>query len=321
MSLDLVENISNLVWPVARQLIKKPKRCRICITSSIVEKIDVDGLCESCKNWTPTKECCPHTEQDLSELIQNTEKAIVLVSGGKDSAYILERISNKYPKIKILGLTVDNGFMATNALKNAKNVCDKLNVDWICLQSKKTLFKDNIRNAFLSLNGKGCYSVVDFADGETIFSVAQELSKTLGINTIFGGLTLSQLQEIMGISNFYTNIEGFLTIHPLAVWQTSEAQIKKRVVDLKLIPSGQESATQSNSSLIPVMCWADIKNLGYSSFEPEFSRSIRAGRAKREDWLYVFETLSFAIKQGLLDKQVKQTLSQLDLTMDQIIHE
>jgi len=53
--------------------------------------------------------------------------AVVGLSGGKDSTYVLCQIVNKY-KLKVAAVTYDNGFLTDFAKESIKNTVNKLGV-------------------------------------------------------------------------------------------------------------------------------------------------------------------------------------------------
>ena len=54
----------------------------------------------------------------------------------------------------------------------------------------------------------------------------------------------------------------------------------------------------TNNDTIPVMLAVDVNVMGYSGFEPEFADLVRTGRAAREFWLPLFESLEYLGKRG-----------------------
>ena len=108
-------------------------------------------------------------------------------------------------------------------------------------------------------------------------------------------------------------------IFPFFIWDEAESRIRDMVINLGLIPRGQDSPLATNSSLIPLMGLVDMVRLGYSSFEPEFARMVRQGKAKRKPWLYTFETLEYAARTGrLLGRSVHEVMTRLSLTQESL---
>ena len=55
--------------------------------------------------------------------------ALLLFSGGKDSVYMLKRMRDEFPALRILAFTVDNTFMSPVAQENVAYLIRKLDVD------------------------------------------------------------------------------------------------------------------------------------------------------------------------------------------------
>jgi len=246
--------------------------------------------------------------------------ALFLLSGGKDSAYLLHRMRTEYPDLKLLCVTVNNGFMSSVAVANAHDVAERFQTDLLVHNASIGEFARVLRDAFLSLNGCGSYGVVDKADGDLIFATGRALAREMGIPAMIAGLSWVQLEQIMGITTFeMTEPAGPHSLFPLAVWRTGEQEIRQAVRDLRLMRPGSDSPVVSNSELILAMSVIDVLTLGYSSFEPEFAQLVREGKTDRQVWLHTFELLEFAATRGLLNKDLRRGLSKLGLTPEDVM--
>jgi hypothetical protein len=246
---------------------------------------------------------------------------LVLLSGGKDSAYLLHQLRKIYSKVKPLCVIVNNGFMSPFAIDNARYLCDKLHVDLLINNNYVLEFHKIFRDAFLHLKGRECYGVVDHADGNTIFMIGQEIASSLNIKYMLSGLTWVQLEKILKLNTFHFTNSGITQIFPMAVWRPSETLIRDIVKCYNLMLKGTEDPLVSNNDLILPMAVIDIINNGYSSFEPEFAQLVREGKADRNTWLYVFEFLEYFTRKGYLDKDVNKVLKRLDLSIKDVTNE
>ncbi len=323
-----LERVSEYLWPVIRFVIKKKRRCKNCILSEAYLPLK-NGLCEKCSNEIncfeekhfEASEDIKHKFHEKITSYQETDKryhCLLLLSGGKDSAYILYRMKLEYPGLRILCVFVDNGFSSPVAISNATYVADKFKTDFMIVSSYVDEFSKVFRQAFLDLKGRGSYGVVDKADGDFIFEVGQKVARDMRIPMILGGLSWVQLQKIFGIDGFELEQE-IPVIHPLAVWRVNEQGIRDEVQARNLLPRGNDNPVVTNNKLILTMCALDVKNNGYCSFEPEFAQLVREGKANRKTWLYNFELLEFATLNGFLDKEISDSLEKLHLTMDDVI--
>jgi hypothetical protein len=326
----LFERLAAYVWPAVRLVVKRSPRCARCILSDMYGPL-VDGICAECRKLStltaaPDRfECPPDIQPRFDELIRahisdRPYHAALLLSGGKDSAYMLARMRDDYPHLRLLSILVNNGFMSPTAIQGARHVAEKLQVDLIIVNNRIAEFERTLRTAFLALNGRGSYGVIDHADGMLIFKTGMDVAAQMGIPLVLGGLSWVQVQRILGKDDFQQSDPGRpLTVFPLAVWRTGEQEIRAIVRNRGLLPKGSDSPLVSNSTLILAMSVIDVLNNGYSSFEPEFAQLVREGKTERKHWLHVFEMLEFATRRGLLAKDLDKTLAQLQLSLTDVI--
>ena len=319
------------LWPLARHLVRRSPRCRRCILSERHAPL-ADGLCPECARAAAAPSAAPGgsvpagSQARFDELIRSHSggrgryDAALLLSGGKDSAYILDRLRREHPALRLLCIMVDNGMTSSVAFANARHVAGKLGADLLEVRSHVEEFSRTLRAAFLSLAGRGAYGVVDRADGDLIFKIGRETAAGLGIGLVIAGLSWVQLEKIFDLKDFeLTHAGGLREVFPLAVWRTGEDEIRREVRERGLVLPGTDSPIVSNHELVIAMAVADILNLGYSSFEPEFAQLVREGKTDRRTWLYVFELLEFAVRRGFLDRDFAKGLARLGLTPADVI--
>ena len=275
---------------------------------------------------------------------------LILFSGGKDSSYLMYRMMNRFKGLRILALTVDNTFMSPVAMDNIRDIVKILGVDHMIFRPDQGVMEKMYRYAFTHLNEKGCAGTVDRFDGDFFCDIARNTAAGLGIPYVLCGLSRDQVQRIIGLDTFATspqeeakkreNVAGIelsdifspaemgywwdgpawpaekrpLMLFPYYIWNLEEGFIKNEVIRLGLMPRGDESPLITNNRLIPLMGIVDMIQFGYSSFEPEFARMVRCGKAERKDWLYTFETLEYAARTGrLLGNVIDGVLERLSL--------
>jgi hypothetical protein len=184
-------NILRSVWPLLRQLVPLKRRCKYCIISEAYTPL-IGGLCPDCltqnsKFASKTDSIAPKGAQERLDALIRAHlsdapyHALLMLSGGKDSAYILDRLRQEYPNLRLLCVTVNNGFMSPIAIKGAQHCAEKSHTDIIITNACINRFKHALKNAFLSLNGQGSYGVIDYTDGSLIFEVGKDIAKQLNI--------------------------------------------------------------------------------------------------------------------------------------------
>lgn len=315
--MQFLEFIAQKIWPLIRNKTDLDVRCNLCLLSDKAISIHEDGICQECKKFTLSFDNLEENEKDLE--LDESKPYLVMLSGGKDSAYLLHKLVNLYPNTKFMPIMVDNGFMSKHAKENSINLCKKLNLDLIIHDELKPIFYEEFRKALLNLNGKPCYKEIDGVDGSVTFNGVSEYAAKIGVQDIITGLSREQLKRIFNLQYQHTYMDMNLNtvINPLALWNTNESKIRQYVIDNKLISEAGPLGT--NSRLVLLMGILDIKNLGYSSFEPEFSSLIRNNKADRQYWLYMFEFLKWATKKGYLDSKANKILSEFGLTLNDVI--
>lgn len=327
-----LEAYARYVWPTQRLFVNVAKRCRRCILSEKYSPLE-DGLCEACREAEDRRPKIVEAEETvvgLDEFSREIESfrgrgrerydALLLLSGGKDSAFVLHKMRSTYPDLRLLCLTVDNGFMSPVALENASYTAAKIGADLLTLRSRASEFATALRAAFLSLKGRGAYSVVDYADGSLIYQIGRETAHEMGIPLMIGGLSWVQLQHIVGVNGFEVPDESPVrTFFPLAVWRVNEQAIRAAVRDLGLIKPGNESPLATNSPLVTAMAVVDVLNLGYCSFEPEFAQLVREGKTDRRLWLYLFEIIEYMTGTGPLKVEAERVLAALGLSLNEVV--
>lgn len=351
-------------WPDVReqaadQLVARCSRCILPETYSPL----IDGRCESCRGndsagGEPSGQN-EDAERALREILSNTAgsgsgpyDAVVLFSGGKDSAYLLHRLTSEFPSLRLAALTVDNSFMSSVALANCRQILSRLpGIDHFVLRPKRGLYARAFRHALTHLEGQGCYAKVDRMDGDLTFDIGRNFAATLAAPLLISGLSPEQVERILGLTSFEappevehrrrTHSADFAldelydadeldqywwnpdrwpaerrprVLHPFHAWRYDEEFIPREVVRLGLIDPGQDNPLITNNDTIPVMLAVDSVNLGYSSFEPEFAQLIRDGKADREMWLALFQAIEYQAKRGeFLPHCIADTLERLDL--------
>jgi hypothetical protein len=133
-------------------------RCTRCLLPDTYHGITfVDGTCNFCMNF---KIPDPLPERKLLSIFSRAKEkrriydALVPLSGGKDSTYVLYLAVKKYG-LKVLAYTFDNGLFNEIALRNIDSAIKILNVDHIFIKPGWGLLKRLYRGSLLQ-SGELC---------------------------------------------------------------------------------------------------------------------------------------------------------------------
>jgi len=152
--------------------------CSKCIINENYPKIIFDerSVCSICNDHQTHK---PFGEEKLLAIFQNAKNknskydALVPLSGGKDSTYILHLAVNVY-KLKVLTMTYDNGFLSQIALANIKKSVELTKVEHVFRYSDSETQRKIYKTMLLN-SGDFC-GACDIATKANILKVAAEYS-------------------------------------------------------------------------------------------------------------------------------------------------
>lgn len=281
--------------------------------------------------------------------------ALVPYSGGKDSSYLIRRIQTEFPKLRLLAYTIDNGFMSPIAKENIDALLPKLNVDHMFLRPADDFYKKLFRYGVTHLNEEGGYGTVDFSDGEFMLDAGRSIAAEKKIPLILCGYSKYQIVNGLKFKSFeypaeleandrtevagmplnafhnedevkqwwqgskYSAEERARLLFPLYCWDLEEETILAEVKKMDLIREKASSPIITNHLFIPVIGVVDVHQLGYSSYEYEFCRMIRDGKADLVHWRNTFEFLEYTSKTGMFVKPIcTEMLELVGLSLDDV---
>jgi tRNA(Ile)-lysidine synthase TilS/MesJ len=154
----------------------KIKTCTKCLLNENYPNINFDenGICTLCNTKNIIK---PLGEEKLLKIFSDNKNdksefdALVPISGGKDSTYILHLAVNVY-KLKVLTMTYDNGLLSDIAKENIAEAVSKANVKHIYSRSDNKVQK-RIYKQMLLLTGDIC-GACDIATKAHIIKIARQ---------------------------------------------------------------------------------------------------------------------------------------------------
>lgn len=186
------------VWqPKARSEKEQLRYCSRCGLASNYPAVSYDsaGVCNVCRSYEGYRERAQRYFQPLHALEKiiagikarstGSHDAIVLLSGGKDSTYMLCRLVEM--GLRVLSFTLDNGFISEQAKANIRRVTQELGVEHVFASTPamNAIFVESLQQYANVCNG--CF--------KTVYTLAATIARERGIRAIFTGLSRGQFFE------------------------------------------------------------------------------------------------------------------------------
>ncbi len=141
------------------RVVKNMRKCAKCLITEGKYNVVLNdkGICNYCEAFEEDREDILNLEKNNKYFLERIEKfkgkyeydALVGISGGKDSSYILYQLVNKY-KLKVLSFTYDLGFLTDFSKNTIETLVKKTGVDHFYYKPKwethKKLYKAAIEN-------------------------------------------------------------------------------------------------------------------------------------------------------------------------------
>jgi amino acid adenylation domain-containing protein len=194
---DVRECAVDLVNPLAVRASAKLSYCTRCGLASNVPGVTYDtrGVCHVCRGYDTYVEKAQayfKASDELKALVAEMQASrtgeydcLVLLSGGKDSTYMLYQLCAL--GLKPLVFTLDNGFISEAAKANIRRVVQSLGVELVVgtTPHMNEIFVDSLKRFANVCNG--CF--------KTIYTLATNLAHEKGIRYIVTGLSRGQFFE------------------------------------------------------------------------------------------------------------------------------
>src|SRR5438445_5760758 len=194
---DVRECVVDVVKSVAAKASEPLHYCTRCgLASSLPgSSYDAEGVCNFCRayaTYADRAQAYFKTPDELKALVAQMKAArtgdydcLVLLSGGKDSTYMLYQLCGL--GLKPLVFTLDNGFISEEAKGNIRRVVESLGVELVVggTPHMNAIFVDSLKRFANVCNG--CF--------KTIYTLATNLAHEKGIRYIVTGLSRGQFFE------------------------------------------------------------------------------------------------------------------------------
>ncbi len=166
---------------------------------------DAAGVCTTCQTYETYREKARayfKTMDELHVLVARAKASgsgeydcLMLLSGGKDSTYVLYQLVNM--GLSVLAFTLDNGYISDGAKANIRRVTADLGVEHIFGETPamNAIFVDSLQRFNNVCNG--CF--------KTIYTLGIKLARERGIHYIFTGLSRGQFFETRLSADVFLN--------------------------------------------------------------------------------------------------------------------
>lgn len=306
---------------------------------------EVSGLCQFCRDNSviPPDERI-QAQSTVDELLRNTRgegacDVIYALSGGKDSSYGLYRIKQEYPDLRIRAILFDNGFISSQAVQNARTMCDVTGAEFFRLTVEKDLLTEAFRNAAMSTDIYTDAARLRASDiCNTCISIIKQklmeeaiLSKAPHIMFAFTpGQTMSPIIRLSpGFMRWSRNLfegqlkrmgiidegEVFLLkkraieqaelegarymLHPLLLWDYDEGEILRLLGELGWVAPNLSDKNSTNCLLNSFTIFNHLQKYGFHPYACEIAGLVRCGTMSREKG---FEKINAGVSKPLVEE-------------------
>jgi amino acid adenylation domain-containing protein len=343
----LIENSAVVLVENERAAISEQEviNCSECGLPSNYPKIDFDeqGVCHTCNAFRGYKDKAQRyfkTEEELKSILTSKRgqsphyDCISLLSGGKDSTYILAQLIGM--GLKVLAFTLDNGYISDQAKDNIDKVVKKLDVDHIygTTAYMNKIFVDSLHRHHNVCDG--CF--------KTIYSLSTKIALEKEIPFIVTGLSRGQFFETRLTEELFWDEDLDVTTIDTTILEARKLYHQEEDAVKSLLDTScfNDNATFENVQFIDFYRYSDVsleemlrylkekidwvrptdtgrstnclinqvgiythkKQRGYSNYSFPYSWDVRMGHKTRE------ETLE-EINEVIDEKEVKRIMKEI----------
>ncbi|MBK7363792.1 MAG: hypothetical protein IPI97_01855 [Nitrosomonas sp.] len=324
------------------------KQCKLCLLPSKAPGADIDseGICSFCKttidhNKARLADDQARTERStkLEQIFnehrgKNSYDALVCLSGGKDSLYLLYQLKVKY-KLNILAFTTDVNIPEV-AWSNILRTIKKLDIDHLVYRPSSTFYQKLFRYLLMNQEERGAVYTVSYVYAPLFEGDALTVATEKGIPLVLAGYSPGQPEPSRMEFEFSRSLitqtdwtppalrqsgqfsEGELSrfwnpkhfpagtqfpryIAPFHAWDYDQESMIRVVHELGLVKRrAHGNPIHSNYPINWLLMYSDLKHFGYNPYAPEFSALIRQGKANRLYWRFMTPIVNSMIKYKLL---------------------
>lgn len=339
------------------------RRCKRCLLPSVVPgaRLDSAGICAFCQSYDPGQETRNEAirqrhAEDLEAALaacrgQGQYDALVCLSGGKDSLYLLHRLKVEYG-LNVLAFTTDVDIPRI-AWANIRRTIAKLGCDHLIYRPPDAFYRSMFRHVLRNQEERGAVYSISHVYAPLFEGDALRIAVEKSIPLVLAGYSPGQpepermvyefprefvsrtdwlppaLKDVLSPSDaarFWnparfpagTSFPRYLA--PFHAWPYDQDRIMAKVVELGLAASGKHaSPVHSNYPINWLLMYSDLGHFGYNPYAPEFCALIREGKADRRYWRLMAPTVDVLIRsrQGPA-REVTRSLRWLGMKADEL---
>lgn len=335
-------------------------RCKLCLLPSNTPGANFDstGVCVFCRHYvreSPTDHELVYQDRkaQLEKALQECRgkaayDALVCLSGGKDSLYLLYRLKVEY-KLNVLAFTTDVNIPDV-AWSNIRRTVKKLDIDHLIYRPSALFYRKLFRFLLMNQEERGAVYTVSYVYAPLFEGDALAVATEKGIPLVLAGYSPGQPEPermefefsrklitetdwtppglrdsgiftAQELSRFWnprrypldTRFPRYLA--PLHAWDYDQDEMIRKVHELGLVKRrAHGNPIHSNYPINWLLMYSDIKHFGYNPYAPEFSDLIREGKASRSYWSVMAPFVDFIIRRRLfLGRNVTHQMNALGL--------
>jgi hypothetical protein len=344
------------------------QRCKQCLLPAAVPGSDIDraGVCGLCRQALPSPESQAAAESQRQERKAELERtlaalrgqgrpydALVCLSGGKDSLYLLHRLRVDYG-LNVLAFTTDVNIPEV-AWRSIRRTIAKLEVDHLVYRPPDAFYRKLFRYLLMHQEVRGAVYTVSYVyaplfEGDALqvamekriplvaagYSPGQpepermvyEFSRRLVAETDWtppglreaGIFTEAELARFWNPRRYPAGTDFPRYVAPYHAWEYDQDQVIREVVRLGLVDKASHaSPVVSNYPINWLLMYSDLRSFGYNPYAPEFSTLIRSGKANHAYWRVMAPLVDLMIRRRLfLGRNVTSHLRWLGLTAEDL---
>lgn len=340
-------------------------RCVRCLLPGAVPgaELDRDGCCAFCRGEVPPPPDFgaqrPGWRADLERSLAQARgsgaqyDAVVCVSGGKDSLYLLHKAKVEYG-LKVLAFTTDVNLPAL-AWDNIRRTVARLEVDHLVYRPPADFYRRLFRHLLANQEARGAVYTVSYVYAPLFEGDALRVALEKGAPLVLAGYSPGQPEPERMVYEFSRELicrtdwtppglreAGVLAeqelarfwnparypagtafpryLAPFHAWDYDQEEVMRQCVRLGLVRSARHaSPVFSNYPINWLLMYSDLRNFGWNPYAPEFSALMRQGKASVTYWRFMAPFVDFMIRRrALLGRNVTTHLRWLGLRPEEL---